>query len=96
MLRLEIMFQFHKGAIRTLSRRWLQPSPEFQFHKGAIRTCVSVSMSILVFSFNSIKVRLEHVRSKSVQIPKLFQFHKGAIRTKNIDNTEKTQIVSIP
>ena len=33
-------FQFHKGAIRTLSRGFYKAvGVTFQFHKGAIRTC---------------------------------------------------------
>ena len=33
------LFQFHKGAIRTLlSLVYVTVAPEFQFHKGAIRT----------------------------------------------------------
>ena len=35
--------------------------PLFQFHKGAIRTQVLLKVLVILFDFNSIKVRLEPV-----------------------------------
>ena len=54
-----ILFQFHKGTIRTLDTI---PQPEFdalfQFHKGTIRTTVLSLDCSADSNFNSIKVRL--------------------------------------
>ena len=54
------LFQFHKGAIKT---RYDFAIPEFdnlfQFHKGAIKTILMHFLSLTVFCFNSIKVRLK-------------------------------------
>ena len=36
---LPMIFQFHKGTIRTIyKKRWLPLGIGFQFHKGTIRT----------------------------------------------------------
>ena len=75
-------FQFHKGAIRTLS--YLQDqmiSHLFQFHKGAIRTMVNGGSQMQKINFNSIKVRLEQPKKVLNHRIEIFQFHKGAIRT---------------
>ena len=38
-----VLFQFHKGTIRTGIRLlWLQATMQFQFHKGTIRTYSSI------------------------------------------------------
>ena len=62
-----MMFQFHKGAIRTKESN--QPHghhPTFQFHKGAIRTDLISIIFFLHSSFNSIKVQLEPVTTRIV------------------------------
>ena len=57
-------FQFHKGTIRTRSPASACRSiPLFQFHKGTIRTIIgSGSKGNGYVHFNSIKVRLEHLK----------------------------------
>ena len=76
-------FQFHKGAIRTVTTvLFVTLLSLFQFHKGAIRTLPLSVLVLLLVHFNSIKVRLElfgtvHLYPQNT----LFQFHKGAIRT---------------
>ena len=56
--------------------------PLFQFHKGTIRTITTtLRCSFCQIYFNSIKVRLEHVKNVvNISVTK-FQFHKGTIRT---------------
>ena len=80
-------FQFHKGTIRTMniiSRK--KSSLKFQFHKGTIRTKRSSPVSLLLFYFNSIKVRLEQYKKGVGYVGNQFQFHKGTIRTRWIRN----------
>ena len=56
----ESIFQFHKGAIRTLQQEEICGLiVQFQFHKGAIRTNKSKQFDAMYEDFNSIKVRLE-------------------------------------
>ena len=56
-----LVFQFHKGAIRTDSPDGGRVcSSVFQFHKGAIRTLLLRNGRRLHLDFNSIKMRLEH------------------------------------
>ena len=77
-----VKFQFHKGAIRTISPPFKISSLSiFQFHKGAIRTNILVCLLTVLMDFNSIKVRLELLRIVLQRSICLFQFHKGAIRT---------------
>ena len=77
-----VLFQFHKGAIRTSGNATISNSTTaFQFHKGAIRTGRSVLVLQLSRNFNSIKVRLERKDGQSITPFAEFQFHKGAIRT---------------
>ena len=78
-----LLFQFHKGAIRTLQHSKAEIDFwRFQFHKGAIRTRCQCRRRNMLPYFNSIKVRLERC---FITLPcllfRLFQFHKGAIRT---------------
>ena len=54
-----IIFQFHKGTIRTSCSAACQFP--FQFHKGTIRTFLTKKPITLSVYFNSIKVRLELV-----------------------------------
>ena len=76
------MFQFHKGAIRTIGDQVVyRAERKFQFHKGAIRTNGKSAKHQCYIRFNSIKVQLERSSGYSAQIGSRFQFHKGAIRT---------------
>ena len=76
------IFQFHKGAIRTIKAHFgVTPSDKFQFHKGAIRTIYTKQDAVYYPYFNSIKVRLEHANGCEPTHKNVFQFHKGAIRT---------------
>ena len=55
-----VLFQFHKGTIRTGIVRLLHLDVEkFQFHKGTIRTVRRLLYQYWRLNFNSIKVRLE-------------------------------------
>ena len=55
-----MLFQFHKGTIRTLFPRCNNPVPVvFQFHKGTIRTLFRFDKRGMSIYFNSIKVQLE-------------------------------------
>ena len=75
-------FQFHKGTIRTgAAVGGLAGGVPFQFHKGTIRTCKIENCYLLIYDFNSIKVRLEHFTTAEGIYAALFQFHKGTIRT---------------
>ena len=77
-----LLFQFHKGAIRTLvlqmliSRRYNFNSIKVRLEQSAGLRCKTICRY-----FNSIKVRLEHFRRRVEIALDLFQFHKGAIRT---------------
>ena len=60
----QTLFQFHKGTIRTdKTHRHMFTTNLFQFHKGTIRTVLTEPISNLSSYFNSIKVRLEPVKS---------------------------------
>ena len=88
------LFQFHKGAIRTVPQGInVLYSEKFQFHKGAIRTISALSSAFTLPNFNSIKVRLERYspRLQHAGIPE-FQFHKGAIRTLHFNTNTLTFI----
>ena len=77
-----LLFQFHKGAIRTRLRSGLfRFLILFQFHKGAIRTRLHKDRRWRSLYFNSIKVRLERFNLFRSNACLVFQFHKGAIRT---------------
>ena len=55
-----LLFQFHKGTIRTnIDAQAIDMFIEFQFHKGTIRTHRCRLTTMKGFYFNSIKVRLE-------------------------------------
>ena len=55
-----VIFQFHKGTIRTEYEDRKADTPQFQFHKGTIRTTMTVKQESTISYFNSIKVQLEH------------------------------------
>ena len=62
-----LLFQFHKGTIRTQKENHNKSVHNvFQFHKGTIRT-LSPSVPNWVFAdFNSIKVQLEQIKGRSI------------------------------
>ena len=79
---LQLLFQFHKGTIRTFTLNSLFIHLlKFQFHKGTIRTSQTLGFVFAEHHFNSIKVRLEHQMQQYYTDFMLFQFHKGTIRT---------------
>ena len=76
------LFQFHKGAIRTL----LPVVPlvvllYFNSIKVRLELLIATILIKSLSDFNSIKVRLEPSCSTSHNVVARFQFHKGAIRT---------------
>ena len=59
------MFQFHKGAIRTLNSESVNNGPEgFNSIKVRLELCHVITFRVYVDRFNSIKVRLEHAHRK--------------------------------
>ena len=75
-------FQFHKGAIRTGRGIYIQcHRTSFQFHKGTIKTVLPLFWVVVVYYFNSIKVRLKHKPKYQHRTKIVFQFHKGTIKT---------------
>ena len=79
----KILFQFHKGTIKTfvlLLHR--HDGAQFQFHKGTIKTETHREHRALLRDFNSIKVQLkQEPASLFDEGVKPFQFHKGTIKT---------------
>ena len=65
------LFQFHKGTIKTrtvaVSRT---ANATFQFHKGTIKTSLLTHNALSVAYFNSIKVRLKHIKNVSQLVSK--------------------------
>ena len=60
------MFQFHKGTIKPDNDAIGAPTePTFQFHKGTIKPLVTDVLESVGHSFNSIKVRLNPIRTKT-------------------------------
>ena len=94
-----MVFQFHKGTIRTLCAFSIKKIIwQFQFHKGTIRTFGDYGLFAWQANFNSIKVRLE-LFSFSYEVAELitFQFHKGTIRTrKSTIRDVLFYVISIP
>ena len=68
----------------------------FQFHKGAIKTSHATLRTKRDKGFNSIKVRLKHIKALCDKINSLFQFHKGAIKTVAQVIRDEVRSVSIP
>ena len=72
-----LVFQFHKGTIKTNRTRRPSARPAlFQFHKGTIKTLINFTALCQVLkNFNSIKVRLKRetgktsCASKEISIP---------------------------
>ena len=76
------IFQFHKGAIRTVQGLGAFRSVSyFNSIKVRLERIFWESISRSKSYFNSIKVRLEHEQGQRSGWRLVFQFHKGAIRT---------------
>ena len=77
-----VVFQFHKGAIRTYADVGLDSrNLNFNSIKVRLEPPFSPILALILKDFNSIKVRLEPQDIKDIIFEQLFQFHKGAIRT---------------
>ena len=77
-----VIFQFHKGAIRTFDEICVMLSnSHFNSIKVRLEQRVAPSAKNALKNFNSIKVRLEHNLLSCWVVLLEFQFHKGAIRT---------------
>ena len=92
--RVRILFQFHKGAIRTsIEQAYVKTANNFNSIKVRLEHKTGEAMSLADFNFNSIKVRLELEHSKaSINLLFSFQFHKGAIRTRISSRTNAQQL----
>ena len=76
------VFQFHKGAIRTLIRVIFgHRSTYFNSIKVRLEQIKGSPLTDIGKNFNSIKVRLERFLGSKKPRLTTFQFHKGAIRT---------------
>ena len=64
----------------------------FQFHKGTIRTIPHITIKLILFHFNSIKVQLERQQLRRLPYKSKFQFHKGTIRTYWLTENQGYQI----
>ena len=53
-------------------------------------------LSMLLYYFNSIKVRLKHLQTVKYGTGIIFQFHKGTIKTLSSLATSKDEPISIP
>ena len=77
-----MVFQFHKGTIRT---QFLTLSEAALCHFNSIKVQLELhtrsGKQTSSCNFNSIKVQLEQTDASDFVIPELFQFHKGTIRT---------------
>ena len=91
------MFQFHKGAIRTIYLlTMLMLIICFNSIKVRLEQRKVHRQKRIDHGFNSIKVRLElTLRNDDSHLWK-FQFHKGAIRTILIWGKIRNYVVSIP
>ena len=76
-------FQFHKGAIRTISASKEAKAAADHFNSIKVRLELEffTLCALFIIHFNSIKVRLEPFLGYRSRLSFLFQFHKGAIRT---------------
>ncbi len=83
------MFQFHKGAIKTLRDRATSIRYGcFNSIKVRLKRFLNFESLWLLTRFNSIKVRLKLVGVAFYLVEKQFQFHKGAIKTRAGDCRE--------
>ena len=94
-----LLFQFHKGAIRT-AKTYIRTIEERYFNSIKVRLeqLDHHQKDFGLRYFNSIKVRLE-LMSAEIGAAALtsFQFHKGAIRTTYEDmNSGLNPLISIP
>ena len=81
---LTLLFQFHKGTIRTILVVVLVDE-DHDFNSIKVRLELDgISSSVdKKLNFNSIKVRLEPTGPFANEKVTTFQFHKGTIRTNN-------------
>ena len=98
MLYISLIFQFHKGTIKTgLSTALAGEQSVFQFHKGTIKTQELSSMYSTHANFNSIKVQLRPKGSSRSRLQSFqFQFHKGTIKTQQRSTCSRQSLISIP
>ena len=95
---LALIFQFHKGAIRTWGR-YIRKHLDINFNSIKVRLERGLGTTIkgVLNNFNSIKVRLEQlIDALGFGDSDLFQFHKGAIRTMKDIRTYNQDVISIP
>ena len=72
---MSLLFQFHKGTIKTLSQRLnLRKTQLFQFHKGTIKTRLKTNLGEKQQNFNSIKVQL-----RRFAMPTRWRYHTISI-----------------
>ena len=94
-----LIFQFHKGAIRTFPP-FAQIGSHVNFNSIKVRLELLrvLLVPFLRCYFNSIKVRLELYRiTPQLDYADVFQFHKGAIRTpRGIALDNLSTVISIP
>ena len=77
-----IIFQFHKGAIRTtIQAVGCTHHLDFNSIKVRLELLLPLQTCSPLLHFNSIKVRLEPKNGFCHHVFARFQFHKGAIRT---------------
>ena len=76
-----LLFQFHKGTIRTmLSQSQNLRVINFNSIKVQLEPFI-ICLLVIFLYFNSIKVQLEHLIRFKQAAAATFQFHKGTIRT---------------
>ena len=92
-----IIFQFHKGAIRTLVEKSLRThSLNFNSIKVRLeRNALQKRSRALVFQFHKGAIRTSAFIQNADAKPQ-FQFHKGAIRTFADNLLAQGSVISIP
>ena len=78
-----MLFQFHKGTIKTHNQAWnVAYANQFQFHKGTIKTRRGIRRDVLcpAFQFHKGTIKTGFC-SSFLTIGTEFQFHKGTIKT---------------
>ena len=69
---------------------------QFQFHKGTIKPTLIIAVTGLAINFNSIKVRLNHLKLLEINPIIPFQFHKGTIKPDMQSVGRQLDGISIP
>ena len=78
-----MVFQFHKGTIKT--PEYFQLGEQFDYFnsiKVRLKLRKKNFLEAALIDFNSIKVRLKLNQLANLDMPFLFQFHKGTIKTR--------------